>query len=174
VWQDDAKLDQYEGRDGDDILVVLAPHSDSKKLPKQLIKEAETAWAKEVKKTRGSHGFKLRRDIPLYVKQPTKKSGLQIFDAHIHGLKHISNGGTVLYQLTAQDVDDAKKQISEVVVKLRLQAVDTLLRQLSSQMRRPPEAVLHLALRELSEKKDTKYYVRKEMTPQYHCRVREG
>lgn len=130
VWRDDAELDWHEGRDGDDIRVVLTPHQD-KLSPSQLKKMDPTRRGK---------------CIPLVVKKPSKKSGLRIFDARIDGLPLLTPVGAVLYQIVAKDAEDAKKQLIDVVVKLRLQAVDVLLHSLSVQHSRPPEAILHKAL----------------------------
>jgi hypothetical protein len=154
-WHDDAKLDQYEGRDGGDILVVLTPHQNTR-LPPKLVQKAYA---------------KLRRTTLLMLKRPPKDSGLQIYDARIHGLSHLSNCGSVLYQLTAKDVDDAKNQLAEVVVKLRLQMADGLLHQLTNQMKRPPEAVLHMALLELHKQKNPTYCAEARPGPS-HCRIK--
>jgi hypothetical protein len=165
-WHDDTKLDQYEGRDGDDIIVVLTPYQEVNP-PRRLAQKANATWSRMVT----TQGVKTRNDVPLYIEQPDRKSGLQLFSARIHGLDHISRNGAVLYQLTAKDVADAKNQIAEVVVKLRLQAIDCLLHQLTCQLGRPPEAVLHLALSGLAQQHDTQAYVKKNMFKANQCRV---
>jgi hypothetical protein len=164
TWTDDAKLDHYEGRDGDDIWVVLTPHVDLGPAPKRLVKEANLKVRRESADT--------QRTSLLTVKPPPKDSGLQIFDARIHGLAHISNGGSVLYQVTAKDVPDAKKQLAEVVVKLRLQAIDGLVHRLAGQLKRPPEAVFHRALRDLAKQIDHDAYAQEYLTCPDSCRVR--
>jgi hypothetical protein len=172
TWKDDATLDQYEGREGDDIRVLLTPYVDTRKLPKKLITGSQKVWAKEVKKAKENHGIRLNHDIPLTIQRPAKNSGLQIYNAVITGLTHLSNGGAVLYQLTAKDVPDAKSQVAELVVKCRLHMVDALLSQLTGQLDRPPEAVLYSALSELYKQHGTDKWAKEHRSCLYSCQVR--